>query len=72
MQNTEQTGSEGNPEQVDHSFPLCAKIIEALGKSAVKFHIQNLFVLGHNTRKDTAGNTLPIFSGILVSNEPLN
>ncbi|KNA12830.1 hypothetical protein SOVF_122370 isoform B [Spinacia oleracea] len=64
--NTEQTGSEGNPEQVDHSFPLCAKIIEALGKSAVKFHIQNLFVLGHNTRKDTAGNTLPIFSGILV------
>uniref|UniRef100_A0A803M3J9 Protein N-terminal asparagine amidohydrolase n=1 Tax=Chenopodium quinoa TaxID=63459 RepID=A0A803M3J9_CHEQI len=64
LDHTEQTG--GSSEQKDHSFPLCAKIIKALGKSVVKFHIQTLFVLGHNTRKDTAGNALPIFSGVLV------
>ena len=53
----------------DHSFPLCAKIIEAFVRSTVKFHIHTLFVLRHNTKIGTVGNALPIFSGFLVSNE---
>lgn len=66
---TECTGSRSNLAQEGYSFPLCAKIIEALGKSVVKFHIQTLFVLSHNTRNDTAGNALPIFSGFLVETQ---
>ncbi|XP_057523089.1 protein N-terminal asparagine amidohydrolase isoform X1 [Amaranthus tricolor] len=50
----------------DHSFPLCAKIIEAFVRSTVKFHIHTLFVLRHNTKIGTVGNALPIFSGFLV------
>ncbi|XP_074279855.1 protein N-terminal asparagine amidohydrolase [Silene latifolia] len=49
-----------------YSFPLCAKIIEGLGKSALKFHIQTLFVLGHNTKNDGEGNAYPIFTGFLM------
>ncbi|KMT18419.1 hypothetical protein BVRB_2g025640 [Beta vulgaris subsp. vulgaris] len=63
---TAHTGSGSNLEHDGHSFPLCAKIIEALGKSVVKFHIQTLFVLSHNTKTDAAGNALPMFSGLLV------
>ncbi|KAJ8431918.1 hypothetical protein Cgig2_016351 [Carnegiea gigantea] len=59
------TGSESNSETDGHSFPLCAKIIDSLGHSPVKFHIQTLFVLGHNTRRDPEGNVLPIFTGLM-------
>lgn len=60
------TGSESNSEMDGHSFPLCAKIIDALGHSPVKFDIQTLFVLDHNTRRDPEGNVLPIFTGLMV------
>ncbi|GAB2289093.1 hypothetical protein Dimus_023394 [Dionaea muscipula] len=49
-----------------YSFPLCAKIVEALAKSQEKFQIQTLFVLGHNTSRDSEGNTRPTFEGFLV------
>ncbi|CAM8961082.1 unnamed protein product [Rhodiola kirilowii] len=48
------------------SFPLCSKIIKALQKNRRKFHIQTLFILHHNTRKDPDGNACPIFNGFLV------
>jgi len=68
MQSTDDsTGSETYAEAAGHSFPLCAKIIDALGMSPVKFHIQTLFVLGHNTRRDPERNVLPIFTGLIVS-----
>lgn len=60
------TGSESNSKTDGHSFPLCAKIIDAMRKSPAKFHIQTLFVLGHNTRRDLEGNALPIFTGFMV------
>ncbi|KAL2940445.1 Protein N-terminal asparagine amidohydrolase [Bienertia sinuspersici] len=60
------TGRGSNSKQNDHSLPLCAKIIESLRKNVVKFHIQTLFVLGYNTKKDTENNPLPIFNGFLV------
>lgn len=65
-ENNEYAGSQSDSEQDGHSFPLCAKLVEALGKSAVKFHIQTLFVLNHNTQKDNVGNAVPIFTGFLV------
>ncbi|CAK7331775.1 unnamed protein product [Dovyalis caffra] len=49
-----------------YSFPLCTKIIETLGKRQEKFHIQTLFVLEHNTKRDSRGNAYPVFNGFLV------
>nr|XP_017224077.1 PREDICTED: protein N-terminal asparagine amidohydrolase [Daucus carota subsp. sativus] len=49
-----------------YSFPLCQKIIQTLEKSSIKFHIQTLHVLDHNTRWDSQGNAYPIFHGFLV------
>ncbi|XP_057958943.1 protein N-terminal asparagine amidohydrolase isoform X2 [Malania oleifera] len=49
-----------------YSFPLCTKIVETLERSQLKFHIQTLFVLRHNTRRDSKGNACPIFSGFVV------
>ncbi|GAV78251.1 hypothetical protein CFOL_v3_21719 [Cephalotus follicularis] len=49
-----------------YSFPLCAKIVETLQKRQEKFHVQTLFVLGHNTQWDSQGNAYPIFNGLLV------
>lgn len=49
-----------------YSFPLCQKIIQTLEKSSIKFHIQLLHVLDHNTRWDSQGNAYPIFHGFLV------
>lgn len=50
-----------------YSFPICSKVIEALHKRQETFHIQTLFVLGHNTKRDSLGNTCPIFTGFVVS-----
>ena len=50
-----------------HSFPLCSKIVETLKMREEKFHFQTLCVLAHNTRRDSEGNTCPIFNGVLVS-----
>lgn len=49
-----------------YSFPLCAKIVEALETCEGKFHIQTLFVLRHNTRRDCKGIAYAIFNGFLV------
>ncbi|KAL5827502.1 hypothetical protein ACOSQ3_019343 [Xanthoceras sorbifolium] len=49
-----------------YSFPLCAKILNTLQRRQEKFHIQTLFVLGHNTKRDSQGNAYPIFTGFLV------
>ncbi|KAJ6309763.1 hypothetical protein OIU76_014657 [Salix suchowensis] len=49
-----------------YSFPLCTKIIETLRKRQEKFHIQTLYVLRHNTRRDSQGNAYPVFNGFLV------
>ncbi|XP_011042001.1 PREDICTED: protein N-terminal asparagine amidohydrolase isoform X1 [Populus euphratica] len=49
-----------------YSFPLCTKIIETLREREEKFHIQTLFVLGHNTKRDSQGNAYPVFNGFLV------
>ncbi|KAK9700076.1 hypothetical protein RND81_08G215800 [Saponaria officinalis] len=65
MKLANQTRSRRNFEE-GYSRPLCAKIIEVLGKSALKFHVQSLFVLSHNTRRDGEGKTYPIFTGLMV------
>ncbi|CAA7397983.1 unnamed protein product [Spirodela intermedia] len=52
--------------EVGHSFPLCSKIIEALKSRSEQFHIKTLCVLGHNTKRDSHGNSFPIISGFLV------
>lgn len=52
-----------------YSFPLCAKIVETLEKSNMKFNIQTLHILWNNTRKDSEGHSYPICSGFLVSFE---
>lgn len=59
--------TEGHAELEGYSFPLCKKIVESLAKSNMKFQIHTLHVLGHNTRRDSEGNSYPIFSGLLVS-----
>ncbi|XP_016513918.1 protein N-terminal asparagine amidohydrolase isoform X2 [Nicotiana tabacum] len=58
--------TEGHAELEGYSFPLCKKILESLAKSNMKFQIHTLHVLGHNTRRDSEGNSYPIFSGLLV------
>ncbi|CAN6994884.1 hypothetical protein IGI04_017634 [Brassica rapa subsp. trilocularis] len=50
-----------------YSFPLCCKLVETLQKRRENFHIQTLFILGHNTKLDAQGNTCPIFNGCLVN-----
>ncbi|KAL8204428.1 hypothetical protein R6Q57_010051 [Mikania cordata] len=49
-----------------YSFPLCMKIVETLAQSVFKFEIRNFQVLKHNTRRDSRGNTYPIFHGLAV------
>ncbi|KAL5549694.1 hypothetical protein UlMin_004925 [Ulmus minor] len=59
--------SSGSDENDDgYSLPLCTKIVENLRRRPEKFHIQTLFVLGHNTRWDSEGNAYPIFHGFVV------
>ncbi|XP_068652903.1 protein N-terminal asparagine amidohydrolase isoform X2 [Aristolochia californica] len=49
-----------------YSLPLISKIVEVLVISARKFHLQTFCVLGHNTIRDSGGNTNPIINGFLV------
>ncbi|XP_078438739.1 protein N-terminal asparagine amidohydrolase family protein isoform X2 [Wolffia australiana] len=49
-----------------HSIPLCRKIIEALKNRQEHFHIKTLCVLGHNTKLNANGITVPIIAGVLV------
>ena len=65
MQNANGGGDCAKPE--GYSFPLCCKLVETLQKRRENFHIQTLFILGHNTKLDAQGNTCPIFNGCLVS-----
>ncbi|XP_058073412.1 protein N-terminal asparagine amidohydrolase isoform X2 [Magnolia sinica] len=60
------TGAGSDEEQSGHSLPLCSKIIEALQSRREKFQIQTLFVLGHNTKRDSDGNACPLVNGFLV------
>ncbi|XP_021686642.1 protein N-terminal asparagine amidohydrolase isoform X2 [Hevea brasiliensis] len=60
------TWSESHAKSDGYSFPLCKKMIETMEKRREKFHIQTLFVLGHNTKRDSQGNAYPIFNGFLV------
>lgn len=50
-----------------YSYPLCAKIVDALRNRSEKFQIQTLHVLGHNTKWDSEGIGYPIFHGFVVS-----
>ena len=61
------TTSESQEQLDGHSFPLCAKIVEALFTRPENFHVQTLFVLGHNTRRDSEGNAYRIFHGLVVN-----
>ncbi|KAK8469278.1 hypothetical protein PHAVU_005G039600 [Phaseolus vulgaris] len=49
-----------------YSFPLCSKIVDTLRSRDEKFHIRTFCVLGHNTRRDSDGNTYPFFNGFVV------
>lgn len=50
-----------------YSLPLCSKIVHTLWSRDEKFHIRTTCVLGHNTKRDSDGNTYPIFNGFVVS-----
>ncbi|XP_010506366.1 PREDICTED: protein N-terminal asparagine amidohydrolase [Camelina sativa] len=50
-----------------YSYPLCCKLVDTFQKRRENFHIQTLFILGHNTKLDAQGNTCPIFNGCLVN-----
>ncbi|XP_057458315.1 protein N-terminal asparagine amidohydrolase isoform X2 [Lotus japonicus] len=58
--------SESQADLDGYSFPLCSKIVHALGSREEKFHVRTMCVLGHNTRKDSDGKTYPIFNGFVV------
>ncbi|KAF8101297.1 hypothetical protein N665_0208s0079 [Sinapis alba] len=58
-------GNYAKPE--GYSFPLCCKLVETLQNRRENFHIQTLFILGHNTKLDVQENTCPIFNGCLVN-----
>ncbi|XP_010518039.1 PREDICTED: protein N-terminal asparagine amidohydrolase [Camelina sativa] len=50
-----------------YSYPLCCKLVDTFQKRRENFHIQTLFILGHNTKLDAQGTTCPIFNGCLVN-----
>ncbi|KAF3449986.1 hypothetical protein FNV43_RR06065 [Rhamnella rubrinervis] len=60
------TSSDSHANMGGYSFPLCTKIVETLRSRQEKFHIQTLCILGHNTRRDSEGNSFPIFNGFAV------
>ncbi|CAN1288733.1 Protein N-terminal asparagine amidohydrolase [Linum perenne] len=65
--NGSSTSMAKRPSKLDgYSLPLCSKIIKSLGNRQEKFHIRTLFVLGHNTKRDSQRITYPIFNGVLV------
>ncbi|KAK7323940.1 hypothetical protein VNO77_27442 [Canavalia gladiata] len=56
-----------SPANLDgYSFPLCSKIVHTLWSREEKFHIRTICVLGHNTRRDSDGNTYPFCNGFAV------
>ncbi|TKY49522.1 N-terminal asparagine amidohydrolase [Spatholobus suberectus] len=56
-----------SPADLDgYSSPLCSKIVHTLWSREEKFHIKTICVLGHNTRRDSDGNTYPFFNGFVV------
>ncbi|XP_058225181.1 protein N-terminal asparagine amidohydrolase [Rhododendron vialii] len=60
------TRPESKEKMEGYSFPLCAKIVEALQRSRERFHLNTFHVLWHNTRWDSQGNACPVFHGFLV------
>ncbi|KAL5098488.1 hypothetical protein RYX36_002815 [Vicia faba] len=58
--------SESDADLDGHSLPLCSKIVHTLWSREEKFHIRTTCVLGHNTKRDSDGNTYPIFNGFVV------
>lgn len=58
--------AKGRTKSEGYSYPLCAKIVDALRNRSEKFQIQTLHVLGHNTRRDSEGIAYPIFHGFVV------
>ncbi|KAJ1434415.1 Protein N-terminal asparagine amidohydrolase [Sesbania bispinosa] len=60
------TVSESHAKLDGYSFPLCSKIVHTLWSREEKFHIRTICVLGHNTRRDSDGNTYPFFNGFVV------
>ncbi|CAH2058022.1 unnamed protein product, partial [Thlaspi arvense] len=64
IKNVDGGGDYAKPE--GYSFPLCCKLVETLQKRRENFHLQTLFILGHNTKLDAQANTCPIFNGCLV------
>lgn len=68
MQNSKRNITSGCTSKFQgYSYPLCTKIVESLRKRQEKFHIQTLFILGHNTKMDYEGNMRPLFAGLLVN-----
>lgn len=59
--------SENDEDLGGYSIPLCSKIVDTLCSREEKFHIRTTCVLGHNTKRDSDGNTYPIFNGFVVS-----
>lgn len=59
--------SESDANLDGYSFPLCSTIVETLRTREERFHFQTLFVLAHNTRKNSEGHACPIFNGLVVS-----
>ncbi|KAF9587659.1 hypothetical protein IFM89_004491 [Coptis chinensis] len=66
----EDTSPENNAisseEHSGHSFPLCSMLLHALKNRRERFHIQTLFVLGHNTGSDSDRYSYPIMHGFVV------
>ncbi|KAL5175799.1 Protein N-terminal asparagine amidohydrolase [Glycine soja] len=60
------TVSESPADLDGYSFPLCLKIVHTLWSREEKFHIRTICVLGHNTRRDSDGNTYPFFNGFVA------
>ncbi|KAL2330895.1 hypothetical protein Fmac_018476 [Flemingia macrophylla] len=60
------TVSERHVDSDGYSFPLCSKIVHTLWSREEKFNIRTICVLGHNTRRDSDGNTYPLFNGFVV------
>ncbi|KAH6826978.1 protein N-terminal asparagine amidohydrolase family protein [Perilla frutescens var. hirtella] len=58
--------AKGRTKSEGYSYPLCAKIVDALRNRSEKFQIQTLHVLGHNTKWDSEGIAYPIFHGFVV------
>ncbi|KAF9607315.1 hypothetical protein IFM89_033903 [Coptis chinensis] len=54
-----------NGKHSGHSFPLWSKLLQALKNRRERFHIQTLFVLGHNTGIDSDGYSYPIIHGLV-------